>query len=39
MQSFVDSVCEHMASLDQLNIEPKPKHHFLLEMAGRQRYK
>lgn len=34
-QSFVDAVITHMRALDTLNIAKKPKHHFLIEMAGR----
>ena len=35
MQRFVDDVSLHLRSLSRLGIAPKPKHHFLIEMAAR----
>lgn len=35
MQLFTDSVITHMRALEKLEIRPKPKHHFMLEMASR----
>lgn len=36
MNNFNSAVCSHMRTLPKLGIPYKPKHHFLVEMAGRR---
>jgi hypothetical protein len=35
MQTFVEDVCTHMHCLRRLSINNKPKHHLLIDLAGR----
>lgn len=36
MNKFIEAVCLHMRTLPKLGVPYKPKHHFLVEMAGRR---
>ena len=35
IQKFCNDTKEHLWAVKKLGISPKPKHHFLIEMAGR----
>ena len=35
IQGFCNDVQKHMLAISALNMSTKPKHHFLIEMAGR----